>query len=128
MERLMTVMHTDIAWPNGMDGGTVIEHAALRDYWSRQWSLLDPRVEPLQIAAESDGRVAVTVHQLVDDLNGDLLRDAVLRHVYQFEEGLNKFMEIRELRPQVASKIPLQQGVQNEGSTHDHRASLQRTT
>ena len=39
-------MHPDVIWPNGMEGGTVVGHAAARAYWTRQWGLIDPRVEP----------------------------------------------------------------------------------
>jgi ketosteroid isomerase-like protein len=92
---VLTVMHPDVIWPNGMEGGTVVGHAAVRAYWTRQWGLIDPRVEPRGFAVEVDGRVAVTVHQLVRDLTGTVLKEATVQHVYAFEDGLIKSMEIR---------------------------------
>ena len=91
----MSVMHPDVIWPNRMEGGTVVGHAAVRAYWTRQWSLIDPRVEPRGFAVEADGRVAVTVRQVVRDLAGTVLKDATVEHVYAFENGLIKSMEIR---------------------------------
>jgi len=92
---VLAVMHPDVLWPNGMEGGTVGGHAAVRAYWTRQWGLIDPRVEPRSFAVEPDGRVAVTVHQVVRDLAGTVLKDTTVAHVYAFENGLIKSMEIR---------------------------------
>jgi hypothetical protein len=88
-------MHPDVDWPNGMDGGRVRGHAAVRAYWTRQWALIDPRVEPIDYATEPDGRVAVAVHQVVRDLTGTLLKEGTVEHVYAFENGLIRSMEIR---------------------------------
>ena len=95
IDTVLSVMHPDVTWPNGMEGGTVVGHAAVRAYWTRQWALIDPRVEPRGFTAEADGRVAVTVHQLVRDLAGTVLKEATVEHVYAFEDGLIKSMEIR---------------------------------
>ena len=95
IDTVLVVMHPDVLWPNGMEGGTVVGHAAARAYWTRQWGLIDPRVEPRGFTVEADGRVAVTVHQVVRDLAGTVLKDATVEHVYAFEDGLIKSMEIR---------------------------------
>lgn len=92
---VLAVMHPDVLWPNGMEGGTVVGHAAVRAYWTRQWAAIDPRVDPRGFTVEADGRVAVTVHQLVRDLAGTVLKEATVEHVYTFEDGLIKSMEIR---------------------------------
>lgn len=91
----MSVMHPDVIWPNRMEGGTVGGHAAVRAYWTRQWAVIDPRVEPRGFTVEADGRVTVTVYQLVRDLAGTVLKEATVEHVYAFEDGLIKSMEIR---------------------------------
>jgi ketosteroid isomerase-like protein len=96
IEAVLSVMHPDVVWANGMEGGYVLGHAGVRDYWTRQWSIIDPHVEPLQITRESDGRLAVLVRQRVRDLTGNLLHEGVVQHVYRFENGLVKAMEIRE--------------------------------
>ena len=95
IDTALVVMHPDVIWPNGMEGGTVVGHAAVRAYWTRQWGLIDPRVEARGFAVEADGRVAVAVHQVVRDLAGTVLKEATVQHVYAFEDGLIKSMEIR---------------------------------
>ena len=92
---VLAVMHPDVRWPNGMEGGTVVGPAAVRAYWTRQWGLIDPRVEPRGFIVEPDGRIAVTGRQVVRDLAGTVVKDVTVAHVYTFEGGLIKSMEIR---------------------------------
>ena len=82
-------------WPNGFEGGRVHGRAAVREYWRRQWELIDPRVEPRGFSTEADGRVAVDVRQVVRDRAGVLLKDEMVRHVYWIDDGLVRSMEIR---------------------------------
>jgi hypothetical protein len=77
-----------------MEGGVVVGHAALREYWKRQWTQIDPYVDPIDFHDEY-GRVVVTVKQRVRDLAGDLLTDGVVYQVYEFEGGFVRGMEIR---------------------------------
>lgn len=88
-------MHADVEWPNGWEGGVVRGHEAVRDYWTRQWEAIDPRVEPLRFATGEDGRVVVEVRQFVRDRAGQVVRDDVVRHVYRIERGLVRSMEIQ---------------------------------
>ena len=99
VESALTAMHREVVWPNGMEGGTVVGHLGIREYWTRQWGMIDPSVEPMAFSATGDGRVAVEVHQVVRDLAGNVLKDQVVRHVYAFEDGLIRSMEIRESEP-----------------------------
>ena len=41
-----------------------------------------------------DGRVDLEVHQVVRDLAGRIVKDEIVRHVYAFEDGLIKSMDI----------------------------------
>jgi hypothetical protein len=95
IEAALATMHPDVAWPNGMEGGYVRGHREVRDYWTRQWALIDPCVEPLDFAVEADGRIAVDVHQLVRDLAGQVRADRVVQHVYELRDRLIVSMEIR---------------------------------
>ena len=95
IETVLVEMHRDVDWPNGMEGGRVIGTAAVRDYWKRQFEVLDPRVEPQNFTTESDGRIAVNVHQVVHDKAGTLLLDHMVQHVYEIRDGLIRSMEIR---------------------------------
>lgn len=95
----LAAMHPDVDWPNGMEGGRVQGHRAVREYWTRQWGLIDPRVEPRGFATEADGRIAVDVRQVVRDRAGALLKDETVQHVYRLEDGLVRDMEIRPAPP-----------------------------
>jgi ketosteroid isomerase-like protein len=95
IETVLATMHSDVDWPNGWEGGRVRGKAAVREYWTRQFEVLDPRVEPQGFATESDGRVVVDVHQVVHDKSGKLVVDQMVRHVYKIEDGLIRSMEIR---------------------------------
>jgi ketosteroid isomerase-like protein len=109
IDAALAAMHPDVEWPNGMEGGSVHGHGGIRDYWTRQWGTIDPRVEPRGFSAERDGRVAVDVHQVVRDLAGHVLKDEMVQHVYRFEDGLVKSMEIRVTRGS-AAPVPRRTG------------------
>ncbi len=94
IEAVLAVRHPDVVWPNGMEGGIVLGHAGVRDYW--MWRVVDPHVEPVRFVIEANGRVAVEVRQGVCDFAGNVLKDSAVEHVYRFESGLTKAMEIRE--------------------------------
>ena len=87
-------MHADVEWPNGMEGGVVIGHAAVRAYWERQWDRIDPSVTPVAITPLPDGRLDVRVHQVVRSLLGEKLLDQHVRHLYTVEDGRVRRMEI----------------------------------
>lgn len=96
IDAVLRLMCSDVVWPNGMEGGVVHGHGGIREYWTRQWGQIDPIVEPLSIRALADGRFEVEVQQTVKDLQGAILKDAVVRHIYQLRQGLIASMEIHE--------------------------------
>jgi hypothetical protein len=96
LDAALATMQANVEWPNGMEGGLVYGHEGVRDYWTRQWSMIDPHVEPVKLDADGTGRIAVAVHQVVRDLSGKVLVDRTVKHVYSFEDGLIRGMEIRE--------------------------------
>ena len=51
-----------VDWPNGWEGGREHGREAVRSYWTRQWREIDPRVEPLAIDFDGEGRAHVRVH------------------------------------------------------------------
>jgi ketosteroid isomerase-like protein len=95
VDAVLAVMHPDVDWPNGLEGGRVVGHRAVREYWTRQWGLIDPIVEPRAFRATDDGRVDVEVHQVVRDLAGRVLKAQTVHHVYAFADGRIASMEIR---------------------------------
>jgi hypothetical protein len=92
----LATMHPDVVWPNGMEGGVVHGHEGVRAYWTRQWGMLDPHVEPKTFTPDSSGRIVVGVHQVVRELSGKVLMDRMVDHVYTLKDGLIQTMDIRE--------------------------------
>ena len=66
----------------------------IRAYWTRQWSEFDPHVEPLAITEGDGGKVRVRVHQLVRSLQGDVLSDSEVLHVFTVNTGLIAAMDL----------------------------------
>ncbi len=95
IETVLAAMQADVDWPNGMEGGRVLGKAEVREYWKRQFEVLDPSVEPQNFAREQDGRISIDVHQVVHDRSGKLVVDQMVQHVYEFRDGLIQSMEIR---------------------------------
>ena len=96
VERALATMHPEVEWPNGMEGGYVHGHDGVRDYWSRQWRLIDPHVGPRRFTTNESGHVVVDVHQVVRDRSGNVVTDQMVQHIYAIERGLIKRMEIRK--------------------------------
>jgi SnoaL-like domain len=96
IEPILAVMHPEVQWPNGMDGGWIHGREGVREYWTRQWGMVDPCVEPLRFEADDQGRIVTDVHQVVRDLNGAILLDRTVQHVYLVRDGLIRRMDIRE--------------------------------
>ena len=88
IDAVLAVLADDVAWANGMDGGHVHGREAIREYWTKQWAAIQPRVDPLRITNRSDGTIAVDVRQVVHDLEGKLLLDEPVRHVFRIAHDL----------------------------------------
>jgi SnoaL-like domain len=93
---VLVALAPDVLWPNGWEGGTVRGRQQVSEYWNRQWAQIDPTVEPVRFNTEDDGRIAVTVHQIVRDKEGRTIVDEIVDHVYRFVDGLVTDMEIRK--------------------------------
>jgi len=95
----LEAMHPDVRWANGMDGGFVRGHDAVRAYWTRQWEQIDPHVDPIDFTLEPDGRIVVDVHQVVKDLSGNVVQDHQVQHAYTIKGGKIRKMEIQAPPP-----------------------------
>ena len=96
MDKVLTALADDVDWPNAWEGGRLRGRAEVRDYWTRQWAEIDGRVEPVGFTSLPDGRVAVEVEQTVRDLDGVLLSEGPVRHVWAFRAGLVASMDVEE--------------------------------
>jgi nuclear transport factor 2 (NTF2) superfamily protein len=101
VEIVLRAVAPDVVWSNGWEGGAVRGREEVRAYWTRQWAEIDPTVEPVDFRREQDGRVAVTVRQVVRDRAGTVIAEGHVGHVYRFGDGLVQDMEIRSCRGEV---------------------------
>ncbi len=97
IDGVLALMHPDVQWPNGWEGGYVYGHDEVRTYWLRQWEEIDPEVIPVSIHKNLTGQIDVQVHQIVKDRLGRIITDDMIRHLYTLEEGKIKKMVIKTL-------------------------------
>jgi ketosteroid isomerase-like protein len=95
MEGVFALLTDDVAWANGMEGTHVHGKDAIREYWTHQWSVLDPHVEPLKIAKAADGSLVVDVHQVVKNLEGQTLIDETVKHAFRLDGGRVRRFDIQ---------------------------------
>jgi hypothetical protein len=93
---VLAMTSDDVDWPNAWKGGRLVGRDAVRDYWTAQWAQIDPNVEPLAVTERGDGGLAVTVRQVVRSIDGELLSDGQVIHVYHLEDGLIRRMDVEE--------------------------------
>jgi hypothetical protein len=90
----LALMTQDVSWPKASEGGRVVGKEEVRAYWTRQWREFDPHVEPLAMSDENGGKTRVRVHQLVKSLQGDVLSDSEVLHVFTLNNGLIEAMDL----------------------------------
>ena len=90
----LALMTQDVSWPKASEGGNVVGKEDIRGYWTRQWGEFDPHVEPLAMTEEDGGKTRVRVHQLVKSLQGDVLSDSEVVHVFTVKSGLIAAMDL----------------------------------
>lgn len=104
IDGVLIALTDDVAWANGMEGGHVHGHEGLRDYWTRQWGMVSPHVEPVGFRRTADGAILAEVLQSVFDLEGNPLRgqthglkDKTVGHVFRLREGKVARFDIQEV-------------------------------
>src|ERR1700744_258354 len=90
----LVLMTEDVSWPKASEGGRVLGREEIRAYWTRQWGEFDGHVEPVEITEEEGGRIRVKVHQLVKNLQGDVLWDGEVLHIFTMNNGLIAAMDL----------------------------------
>ncbi len=94
IDAILAHLHTDVAWPNGWEGGYVTGHDEVRAYWVRQWQQINPKVDPISFTIRPGGQIAILVHQVIHDAAGQLLSDDTLTHTYSIEDEKVRTMVI----------------------------------
>lgn len=96
IETIISSMRPDVKWANGFEGGFVYGRDAVREYWTNQFKEIQPELETLRFETDENDRDVVTVHQIIRDLQGDVLADATVRQIFTIEDGLISLYEIGE--------------------------------
>jgi cation diffusion facilitator family transporter len=100
LEAVLAKLAPDVDWPDGTDHqGRMHGVDAVRTRWNEQLTEIEARVDPIEIVERADGKVAVTVHQVVRaQPGGELQVDQQVVHVFTFrDDGLIARMDIEEL-------------------------------
>jgi len=105
IDGVLLALTDDVAWANGMEGGYVHGREAIRDYWTRQWAVVDPHVEPVAVRRTEDGKIVAEVQQTVRDLEGNPiqgqahgLKDKTVGHLFTIQDGKVARFDICDLR------------------------------
>ena len=94
IDTALLTMHPDVQWPKAFEGGYVTGHNEITEYWTRQWTEINPNVEPVGFNEKEDGTLEITVHQIVKNLQGTMIFDGIVKHVYTLQDGLLRRMDI----------------------------------
>src|ERR1700761_2175484 len=90
IDGVLAELSDDVAWANGMEGGHAHGREAVRAYWTRQWAVVSPHVEPVRFRRTGDGAIVADVIQTIRDLEGNPLQEAqglkdkTVGHVFRF--------------------------------------------
>ncbi len=94
IDKALSTMQPNVQWSKAWEGGYISGHDEIKKYWTRQWTEINPKVEPVGFNNRENGSMEVVVHQKVKDLQGNSMFDGTVKHVYTFENGLIKTMDI----------------------------------
>jgi glutamate synthase domain-containing protein 3 len=96
IETIISSMRPDVKWANGLEGGFVYGRDAVRDYWTNQFKSIQVELETLKFETDENNRNIVTVHQIIKDVEGNLLADATIQQIFTIEDRLISLYEIGE--------------------------------
>lgn len=94
IEMALATMQPDVLWSKAWEGGYIVGHNEIKEYWSRQWKEINPKVYPIGFNIRENETLEVLVDQKVKDLEGNSIFEGTVKHIYTFEEALIKTMDI----------------------------------
>jgi hypothetical protein len=94
VDAALSTMQPNVQWSKAWEGGYISGHDEIREYWTRQWSEINPRGVPNGFTIRKNGSLQVIVLQNVKDLQGNLIFDGPVKHIYTFKDGLIQTMDI----------------------------------
>ena len=96
IDAVMDHLAPDVDWPDAWQGGRVVGHDAVRAYLLSQWEVIAQQVHPHRVRELPDGRVEVLVEQWIRDVDGDVLSESVVLHVYTCTGPLISRMDVAD--------------------------------
>ena len=104
IDSVLAMLTEDVTWANAMDGGYAHGHEGIREYWTRQWSMVSPNVEPVDFRKVDDDSIFVEVVQTIRDLEGKLiqdqadgLKDKTVGHIFRFKGGRVSRFDVQDI-------------------------------
>lgn len=94
IDSALSTFHSEVEWPKAFEGGYISGHDDVRKYWTRQWTEINPNVEPIGFIERPNGTFEVSVLQKVKDLKGDLIFDGIVKHIITIQDDLFRRMDI----------------------------------
>ena len=94
IDSALSTFHPEVEWPKAFEGGYVSGHEAVRKYWTRQWTEINPNVKPIGFIERPNGTFEVSVLQKVEDLKGELICNGVVTHIITLKDNLFRRMDI----------------------------------
>ncbi len=64
IETIISSMHPNVKWANGMEGGFIYRPDRVRDYWEKQFEIVQPKLQILNVETDEANRSVVTAHPL----------------------------------------------------------------
>lgn len=94
---LLAMLHPQVRWAKTQQGDYLTGPDEVLQHWQRLWQEIDVHDEPTAIRELPDGRLEVTVHQVIKDKQGNLISEGPLKVLYAFQAGLIQQMDVEQV-------------------------------
>ena len=98
MARVAGALHPDVDWPEPWSGGRLHGPDAVVAHLAAQRAAQSVALTPLRVR-DTDHGLAVTLHQVVRDADGDVLSDTTVLHTLTVVDGLVARLDVGEPPP-----------------------------
>ena len=94
VDGLLTLVSDDVDWPNG--SSRLRGKAAVRAYWTKQWTRTHTHDQPVAFTRRPGGRIAVRISQVVRSLDGSVISTGSFCHIHRIEGSQIVRMDIED--------------------------------
>ncbi len=94
LARTMKYIGPNVEWENTLDGIIIHGKEAVAAYFLRQWKEMNPTFDLRHFEMDEEGKVVLTVIQTVRGTGEVAISQGLVRHLYEFEDGLVRRMGI----------------------------------